>query len=147
MEGRDSEDSRSGFHGNFEQKKIIYMWLHWVVVAVWTSSSCGQWGLFFTVVCGLLTAVASLIAGHGLYGTWAQQLQLVGSRAWVKQLWPMGLAACSMWDSSSQTKDGTHVPCIGRWILNHWTTREVPEIFIFFKLCTDPKGLTELRLT
>ena len=19
-----------------------------------------------------------------------------------------------------------HVPCIGRWILNHWTTREVP---------------------
>ena len=21
-------------------------------------------------------------------------------------------------------------PCIGRWILNHWTTREVPEVFI-----------------
>jgi len=26
---------------------------------------------------------------------------------------------------SSQTRDGTYVPCIGRWILNHWTTREV----------------------
>ena len=28
---------------------------------------------------------------------------------------------------SSQTKprDQTHVPCIGRWILNHWVTREV----------------------
>ena len=23
---------------------------------------------------------------------------------------------------SSQTRDGTHVPCIGRWTLNHWTT-------------------------
>ena len=24
---------------------------------------------------------------------------------------------------SSQTGNWTHVPCIGRWILNHWTTR------------------------
>ena len=23
---------------------------------------------------------------------------------------------------SSRTRDGTRVPCIGRWILNHWTT-------------------------
>ena len=36
----------------------------------------------------------------------------------------MGLAA--QWQSeSSQTRDQTRVPCIGRWILNHWTTREV----------------------
>ena len=26
---------------------------------------------------------------------------------------------------SSWTRDRTHVPCIGRQILNHWTTREV----------------------
>ena len=26
---------------------------------------------------------------------------------------------------SSCTRDWTHVPCNGRWILNHWTTREV----------------------
>ena len=26
---------------------------------------------------------------------------------------------------SSQTRDQTHVSCIGRQILNHWTTREV----------------------
>ena len=31
----------------------------------------------------------------------------------------------SMWDVSSLTRDTTRVPCIGRWILNHWTTREV----------------------
>ena len=30
----------------------------------------------------------------------------------------------------SRTRDQTHVPCISRWILNHWTTREVPpELF------------------
>ena len=31
-----------------------------------------------------------------------------------------------MWDLRSQTRDRTLVPCIWRWILNHWTTREVP---------------------
>ena len=31
-----------------------------------------------------------------------------------------------MWDLSSPTRDRTHVPCIGRRILNHWTTRKVP---------------------
>ena len=30
-----------------------------------------------------------------------------------------------MWDFRSPTRDQTWVPCIGRWILNHWTTREV----------------------
>ena len=29
----------------------------------------------------------------------------------------------------------THVPCIGRWVLNHWTTREVPKLFNFKLLC------------
>ena len=32
-----------------------------------------------------------------------------------------------MWDMSSLTSDWTHIPCIARQILNHWTTREVPE--------------------
>ena len=29
-------------------------------------SSCGEWGLLFVVVCGLLTAVASLVVEHRL---------------------------------------------------------------------------------
>ena len=36
-----------------------------------------------------------------------------------------------MWDLSSPTRDRTHVPCFGRWILNHWTTREVPIVGYF----------------
>ena len=27
-------------------------------------------------------------------------------------------------DLSSQTRDGTCIPCLARWILNHWTARE-----------------------
>ena len=32
----------------------------------WAFSSCGEWGLLFVVVRGLLIAVASLVAEHGL---------------------------------------------------------------------------------
>ena len=32
----------------------------------WALSSCGEWGLLFSAVCGLLMAVASLVAEHGL---------------------------------------------------------------------------------
>ena len=32
----------------------------------WAFSSCGKQGLLFVAVCGLLTAVASLVAEHGL---------------------------------------------------------------------------------
>ena len=36
-----------------------------------------------------------------------------------------------MWDLSSLTRARTHIPCIGRWILNHWTTREVQKESLF----------------
>ena len=46
-----------------------------------------------------------------------------------------------MWDLSSPTRDQTHVPCIGRLILNQWATREVTnrqllkhEIHFFFQM-------------
>ena len=33
-----------------------------------------------------------------------------------------------VWALGSLTRDQTCVPCVGRWILNHWTTKEVPEL-------------------
>ena len=48
-------------------KKFIYFWLHWVFVAERGLSLVGgEWGLLFAVVRGLLIAVASLVAEHGL---------------------------------------------------------------------------------
>ena len=35
---------------------------------------------------------------------------------------------CATCRISSPTRDRTRVPCIGRQILNHWTTREVPHL-------------------
>ena len=48
----------------------------------------------------------------------------------VLVFWPWG-----MWDLSSPTSDWTFIPCIGRWGLNHWTTREVPPGIFFILLC------------
>ena len=79
-------------------------------------SSCSEWGF--------LIAVASLVAEHRLQAHRLQQLRLMGSRDWAQQLRVRGLVA--PWHvGSSWTRDGTHVPCIGRRILIHWTTREV----------------------
>ena len=52
---------------------FTYFWLCWAFVAVWRLfSSCGERGLLWVVVHGLLNAVASLVAAHGLCGcgTW-----------------------------------------------------------------------------
>lgn len=38
----------------------------------------------------------------------------------------------SMWDFISQTRYRTHGPCIGRLILNHWASKEVPGLSSYF---------------
>ena len=50
--------------------------------------------------------------------SWALELGLSSWNDWVTPLRLVG---------SSQTRDTTRVPCIGRWILNHWIPREVLE--------------------
>ena len=44
---------------------------------------------------------------------------------YVLVFWPWGT-----WDLNSPTRDWTCTPSIGRWSLNHWITREVPENYI-----------------
>ena len=57
---------------------------------------------------------------------------------------------CIMWDLTSLTRDQTCVRCIGRQILNHWTTREVQELLSLLQLKSgEAQGfktsLTDLR--
>ena len=62
---------------------------------------------------------------------WLLLLQSTGSREHKLHLWHMGLVA--LWHvKNSWARDRTCVPCIGRWILNHWTTREVPQFMSWF---------------
>ena len=62
---------------------------------------------------------------RGLQARGLQQLWFVGSRAQAQQLWCTGLLA-PRHVGSSRTRARTHVPCIGRWILNHCATQGSP---------------------
>ena len=90
----------------------LFIWLCWVSVAVR--------GLSLVVVSG----GHALVAEHRL-GTWASVIVVTGLVA----SWHMG---------SSLTRDQTHIPCIGRWILNPWTTTEV----LLWGLCHDQKPMS-----
>ena len=57
---------------------------------------------------------------------WLLLLQSMGSE---RKLWCTGLVALRH-VGSSQTRARTHVPCIGRQILNHCATREAPFAFL-----------------
>ena len=62
-----------------------------------------------------LIAVASLVAEHRLQSAPASHCE-------AETVAPRHV-------ESSRTRNGTHVPCIGRWILKHWTTGEVLSSF------------------
>ena len=117
---------------------FIYCWLCWVFVAERRLSLVAVSGGYSSLRCTgfslrwllLLRSTGSRRAGFSSCGTWAQQLWLTGSRVQAQQLWCTGLVA-PRHVGSSQTRARAHVPCIGRRILNHCATREVP--LFFFK--------------
>lgn len=89
----------------------IFGGLCWVSVAR-AFSSCGDWGILSVAGHTLLTVVASLGAERRLQSTWAS------GAAGTGLVVPQHL-------DSSQTRDWTCVPCIGRCTLIHCTAREV----------------------
>ena len=97
--------------------KILFISLFLAVLGLrgcaWASSGFSEWGLLFLATHMLLITVASLV-----------ELSYCG----LQQSWCTGLVAPRHVESS-QTRDRTCVPCIGRRILNHWTTRKVAKVF------------------
>ena len=88
--------------------------MHWDFVAVWAFYSYGKQGLLFVGVQGLLL----------FWGTGFRHAGSSSCSPWAQLLWLMGLVAPRHVESS-QTRNWTHVPCIGRQILIHCATREV----------------------
>ena len=61
--------SSAHFCIGFFLKKLLFIYLLAVLglrCCAWAFSSCGERGLLFLAVCGLLIVVASLVAEHGL---------------------------------------------------------------------------------
>ena len=70
---------------SFFKNKFIYLFIYLFLAALglrccmWAFSGCGERGLLFIAVYGLLTAVASLVVEHRLQAHGLQQLQHTGS--------------------------------------------------------------------
>ena len=97
----------------FLLNSIYYFWLCLGFVATR--------GLSLVAVHGLHTVVASLVAEHRLKAPGLQQLMYAGLAA----------PRCV---KSSHTRDQTSVSYIARWILNHWTTREILKYPFLYKI-------------
>ena len=60
-------------------------------------SSCGERGLLFVAVHVLLIAVASLVAEHGLQGTWASVVVVHGLSSCGSRALECRLSSCGAW--------------------------------------------------
>ena len=88
--------------------------------------------------CGPQRAQASVVVVHGLSSCGARVLGCMGFSscgAQSQQLWLTGMQAQQLWHTglvalrhvgSSRIRAQTCVPCIGRRVLNHCATTEVP---------------------
>ena len=122
-------------HGHFLFFHFVYLFIFGSSGSSFLSgpfSSCDEQMLLSS--CG---AQASHCTGFSCFGagapghmafsscsTWAQKLQLLGSRARVQSMWHTGLVATWLTESSG-ARDRTCVSCLGRQTLIHCTTREV----------------------
>ena len=98
---------------------MYLFWLCWVLAACGLSVVAASGGYSLVGMHPLLIVVASLVAEHRLLGVRAQSLGHTG----LVVPGPV---------ESSWTRDRTHDPGVDRWILNHWTAREV-QISLVFK--------------
>jgi len=97
---------------------FILFWLCWVLVAARTFSSCGERELL-----SFCDAQASHCDAFSCCGA---QLQALGLSSCGMQASVVAHSFSCPWHvESSKIRDGTTVPCIGRWILNNWATGKV----------------------
>ena len=92
----------------------------------WSQVSCTAGGFFtvwatreapFSIMQGLFLAILGLHCSERAFSSFG----------------PLTYLPRGMWDLSSSTREWTHVSCLGRWILHHRTTREVPALWNWCK--------------
>ena len=100
--------------------KIVYLFIIDLFLATlgalcytWAFSSCGAW--------------ASHFSG---FPRCQGQAHVQTSAVVIQEL------SCPGHEGASQTRDRAGVPCIARWILNRWTTRDAP-MWTIFKVLTE----------
>ena len=83
----------------------------WALLELWRAGATLHWGADFSLRWLLARARAPDVRASVLV---ARELAVCGAPARLPG---------STWDLPRW--DQTHVPCVGRWVLTHWATREV----------------------
>ena len=100
---------------------LCFFWLCWLFVATHKLSVVAASG-DCSLGCGAGFSLQGLLLLQST-GSTVGGLSSCGTGPWLLH---------SMWNPPC-TRDQTRVPCVGRQILNHWTTREAP-VYLFFGL-------------
>ena len=96
---------------HYPKKPVFFSFSLFLFLTIW-------WGQVLFAACGIFVAGFSLVA---VSGQKACGLSSCGT----------GFICPAAWGNlSSLTRNQTHIPCLGRWNLNHWTLRKSP----FFSL-------------
>ena len=124
--------------GNHRQKDNLNFLKNYIYIG------CIGYPLLYAGILYLQQAGATLVVVCRLLA-WC--LLLLGNRALRHTCSSSCDAQVSPWHvESSWTRDQTYVPCIGRWILNHWPSREVQTLlrilFFMVKHYTSPRNKT-----
>ena len=106
-----------------------FFWLRWVFVATWGLSVFPASGSYSSLRCTSFSLLWPVL----LWSTGSRCVGFSSCSTWAQWLWLTGLVALRNM-GSSWTRDQTHVPCIGRWILNHCATREVITVFLMLAI-------------
>ena len=90
-------------------------------------SCCVERGLLLVDMCGLFLVAASLVADHRLQGTWSSVVAALVVAALVVAALVVAAHGLSCPAAYGIFLDQVSDPCplLGRWILNHWTIREI----------------------
>ena len=116
---------KSQLKGFFVCLFVFYFWLHWVFFAeLGIFLQLQQVGTTLQLRCsGFSLQRLHLSQSTGSRACRLQQLQLLGSRSQASVVVARGLRCLSECGIFLE-QGSTRVPCIARWILNHWATRE-----------------------
>ena len=97
-------------------------------------SSCSSRGYSLVAMHRLVIVIIFLLMTQAL-GIPAAVAVALGLWGTAQSLWRRGLVAPRP-VKSSWIRNWPHMPCFGRWILNHWTTREVPHWLLLITVTT-----------
>ena len=99
---------------------FLQLWREGAALQLWCEGFSSQWPLAAEHGFSSTRASVLVVCGLSHCGLWAPE-------PWLRYLWCTGSVAPRL-VGYSQIRGQTHVPCITRQILNHWTMRKAPNI-------------------